>query len=67
MFRQKSGKTLRSYCNDLKLEDARTMLTDTDLSVTDIAMETGFNDVSYFIYMFRKKYGVSPYKYKKGQ
>lgn len=67
MFKQKSGKTLRSYCNELKLEDARTMLSDTDLSVTDIAMETGFNDVSYFIYMFRNKYGVSPYKYKKGR
>lgn len=65
IFKQRSGKTLKAYCNDLKLEDAKKLLTETDISVTNIAFDVGFNDASYFIYLFKKKYGISPLKYRK--
>ena len=41
------------------------MLTITEKSVTEIAFDAGFGDVSYFINMFKKKYGVTPLKYRK--
>ena len=65
MFRRESGMTLRAYCNNLKLEDARKLLLETDLPVTEIALDTGFNDVSYFIALFRRKFGMSPLRYRK--
>lgn len=65
LFNEKSGVTLRAYCNELKLEYARKLLTATELPVTDIALEAGFNDVSYFIVLFRQQYGITPLKYRK--
>ncbi len=64
MFKRESGMSLRAYCNNLKLEDAGKLLLDTTLSVTEIALDTGFNDVSYFIALFRKKFGISPLQYR---
>jgi hypothetical protein len=52
--------TIRAYCNALKLEDSKTLLLTTDYSITDIALDLGFSDTSYFISLFKKKYGISP-------
>ncbi len=65
LFKTKSGMSLRAYCNNLKLTDSKVLLRTTDRSVTDIALDLGFSDTSYFIYLFKKKYGVSPLKYRK--
>ena len=35
------------------------------IPVTEIAYAVGFGDASYFIKLFKEKYGVSPYKYRK--
>ena len=65
LFKKKSGLTVRAYCNDLKLSDAKKLLLTTDMSVTEVALEAGFCDASYFISLFRKKYGVSPLKLRR--
>lgn len=64
LFKTKAGVSLRAYCNDLKLADARLLLQSSDLSVTEVAYEVGFEDASYFIKLFREKYGVSPKRFK---
>jgi AraC-like DNA-binding protein len=64
LFKTKAGVSLRTYCNDLRLADARVLLQSTDLNVTEVAYEVGFEDASYFIKLFREKYGVSPRKFK---
>lgn len=65
LFKSKNGLTIRAYCNNLKLEDARNLLLNTDIPITEIAFDVGFNDTSYFIYLFKKKFGISPLKYRK--
>ena len=65
LFKKKTGKSIRAYSNDLKLFFAQNLLKSGDMSVTEIALETGFEDTSYFIRLFREKYGVTPHKYKK--
>ena len=65
LFNTKAGCSLRAYCNDLKLTDAKALLEGTSLSVTEIAYAVGFGDASYFIKLFKGKYGVSPYRYRK--
>ena len=64
LFKSTNGQTIRAYCNNLKLEDARNLLINTDLPITEIALDTGFNDTSYFIHLFKTKYGISPLKYR---
>ena len=65
MFKKSSGMSVREYCNHLKLEDAKRSLLSTDKSVTEITYDVGFRDVSYFIHLFKNKYGVSPLRYRK--
>ena len=56
---------LRNYCNNLKLEDAKNLLSKTDIPITEIAFDVGFNDVSYFIQLFKNKFSTTPLKYRK--
>lgn len=65
LFKKKNGMTIRAYCNELKLEDAKKFLLKTDIPITEIALNVGFNDTSYFIYLFKKKFGISPLQYRK--
>ena len=65
LFNQRAGVTLRAYMNTLKLDDARTLLETTHLSVTEIAYTAGFGDTSYFIKLFKEAYGISPLAYRK--
>ena len=65
LFKKRSGMTINEYCNNLKLEDARKLLLNTNYSITEIAYDSGFNDISYFIRLFKKKFGVTPFNFKK--
>ncbi len=64
LFKTNAGVSLRAWCNDLRLSDAKHLLRSTELSVTEIAYEVGFEDASYFIKLFREKFGVSPRKFR---
>ena len=66
VFKKNTGRSIRAYCNELKLFEAQKLLTSTDLSVTEIAFEAGFEDTAYFIRLFRELYGITPNKYRKG-
>ncbi len=69
MFRRQSGCTLKSYCNHLKIRDSKILLETTDLSVTEVALASGFNNISYFIRIFRNitKYTPSAWRKKHRQ
>ena len=64
-FKEHFHITLSQYIKHLRLEHAKQLLQDTDTPVTEIAMQSGYQNVSYFIRSFKKTYGVSPLKYKK--
>lgn len=64
LFKSRNGSSIHEYCNNLKLEDARHLLLVSSRSVTEVAYDTGFHDTSYFIRLFRQKYGLSPLKYR---
>lgn len=65
LFKKENGMTIRAYCNNLKLEDAKKLLLNSDITITEIAFDVGFNDTSYFIYLFKKKFGISPLQYRR--
>ena len=64
-FKEHFHITLSQYVTYLRLEHAKQLLQDTDVPVTDVAMQSGYQNVSYFIRSFQKAYAVSPLKYRK--
>ena len=64
VFKKRCGKSIRAYSNELKLMTAKKLLDTTDMSVTDIALEAGFCDTSYFIRLFGERYGITPHRYR---
>ena len=64
-FKEHFHITLSQYVTYLRLEHAKQMLQETDISVTEAAMQSGYQNISYFIRSFKKTYGVSPLKYRK--
>ena len=64
-FKTMTAKTPVEYLNNYRVEKAAAMLLSSDSSVTDIAFSCGFNDLSYFIKVFRDLKGISPKKFRK--
>ena len=50
--------------SDEKMQIAANLLLD-GTSVTDTAIAVGFNNVSHFILLFERHYGITPHRYKK--
>jgi AraC-like DNA-binding protein len=63
-FRQKMGKTLPQFVNELRVGRARRLLAESDLAVTQIAAECGFRNLSNFNSQFREIAGVTPMQYR---
>ena len=63
-FKARCGKSLSAYCNGLKLRNSAKLLKNTDMSVTQIALDVGFNDTSYFIAQFKKEFKTTPLQYR---
>ncbi len=54
------------YINKIRVEKATEFLRNTNMSISDIAFECGFNNISYFIKIFKKFMRTTPLKYRKG-
>ena len=59
-FKLRTGKTLQDYITDIRLGYALRMLVDTTMSIAEICYESGFNNLSNFNRIFKKKKMVSP-------
>jgi len=62
-FREMTHQTAFEYLNYYRIERACYQLTTTDLSVTEVAYNCGFNDLSYFIKTFKKYKETTPKQY----
>lgn len=61
------GVTFKQYVNDLRIQEAKKLLRDTDKLIYEIAEEVGFSESKYFISKFTSEVGKSPLEYKKEQ
>jgi transcriptional regulator GlxA family with amidase domain len=64
-FKQATGVSPGLYLQQLRLEHARELLRDSNLSVTEIAAKVGYQDVGYFSTLFRAHMALSPTAYRK--
>ncbi len=65
VFAQALGVTPHQYVVRVRLRRAARLLTEPQRSITDIALDVGFNDVSNFVRSFRRAAGVSPGEYRR--
>lgn len=64
IFRQYRNLTPTQYINDLRLNYAANFLIHSDLPILDICMMTGFDNLSHFYHLFRKKYDMTPRQFR---
>lgn len=64
-FNHMTNKTPVEYLNYYRIEVACELMLTKDLCITDVALECGFNDVSYFIKTFKKYKNITPKQYIK--
>ena len=65
LFRQIRGKTVGEFLREIRLERAKRLLLYTSLSMTEIALETGFNSSQYFSRIFSQREGIDPRTFRK--
>ncbi len=64
-FQEMTHRTPVDYLNYYRIERACYQLLTTDQSITEVAYNSGFNDLSYFIKTFKKYKGITPKQYLK--
>ncbi len=64
-FKEMTNRTPIEYLVFYRIERACEELSYGEKSITEVALDCGFNDLSYFIKTFKKLKGVSPKQYQK--
>lgn len=64
LFKKHFGCTFQNYLCMYRLEKAKLYLKNSELTVSQIAFNTGFNSFSYFSKVFKEYYGLTPKEYK---
>ena len=64
MFKKETGKTYVAYLTEVRLDKAVELLNKTDDKTYVIAAKVGYQEQNYFSYVFKKKFGVSPTRYR---
>ncbi|MBQ7986721.1 MAG: helix-turn-helix transcriptional regulator, partial [Clostridia bacterium] len=64
VFKKTYDKSVYSFIKQYKMHKAAQLLRETDLSISVIAMEMGYDNSSKFSHAFRKEFGVNPREYR---
>ena len=64
LFKQSTGSSFKEYLNMVRVEESKRLLANTDYSLIDIAIATGFEDQSYFTKVFKRYTGLTPKQFR---
>jgi AraC-like DNA-binding protein len=64
-FKSATGLTIFEYLNKIKIDLARQLLLNTEMSVVDISYDCGFNNLSHFNKQFKKFNGSTPSQFRR--
>lgn len=65
LFKKAIGRSPMEYINEYRIKQTRRLLEETDLPVTEICLECGYNNLGNFLREFRKYTGTTPLQYRK--
>ena len=60
LFKTQLNTTVSTHINNIRLEHASNYISNTNLSIAEIAELCGYNDIAYFSRKYKNKYGESP-------
>ena len=63
-FKDTYKTTPSNYIFNLRLQYACQLLKNTSIKISDVALQSGFNDFSYFTRRFHKSFGINPSEYR---
>ncbi len=63
-FKDATGKTPMQYLRQVRMENAKELLKNTNLSIAEVAFRVGYTENSYFTAQFRKTTSLSPSQYR---
>jgi YesN/AraC family two-component response regulator len=63
-IKKRTGKTFIDSLNDIRLGHTSRLLIDTRLSIAEISYKCGYNNMSYFNRVFKKKHGYTPKEFR---
>ncbi len=64
VFKRETGQTYINYLTEVRLQKAEELLKNTDDKTYKIAEKVGYQEQNYFSYVFKKRFGISPTKYR---
>ena len=64
VFKKETGKPFITYLTDYRMDFAADLMVNTNDKSYTIAEKVGYSDANYFSYVFKKRFGVSPSKYR---
>jgi AraC-like DNA-binding protein len=64
LFQLELGKTFREHLAELRLERAKALLRDTEMTVLEVAGETGWSSLAHFNSVFRRRVGYTPSQFR---
>lgn len=67
VFKRETGMSFTSYMTGVRLEEAARLLRETDDKTYLVAEKIGYTDANYFSYVFKRRFSVSPSKYRAGE
>ncbi len=62
MFKSEYGVGIASYIKEARLTEARKLLKENNLSVSEVSVKVGFSDYNYFSRIYKKRFKISPHK-----
>lgn len=65
LFKKFLNTTPTSFINEQRLNYATNLLLHSDMDITNVALESGFCNLSYFHHVFKKKFNATPAQYRK--
>ncbi len=63
-YKNVTGKTFTQFVNEFRIVHSTKLLLETHSNITDVCLESGFNNFSHFSKLFKKITGKSPLKYR---
>lgn len=63
LFKKETGMNFNEFLIQVRLEHAKRLLSERAMRVSEVAERVGYGNASYFIKVFKKQFGVSPYEY----
>lgn len=67
IFKEAAGTEFSRYVNRVRFDHAALLLKESNLSITDIALATGFSDSAYFTRKFKEEFHTTPLNFRKAE